>query len=136
MEYNPDSHNLQCPKCHHGMDEVTFDEIAIDRCSNCHGLWFDEDEAHRLKLKGAGEVIDIGDPKTGWVWDSHADISCPRCGKEMKKAADPDQNHIWYERCEEHGTFMDAGEYTDFEDESLFDRFRALIKGKRGVTAP
>ena len=136
MEYNQDVHGLQCPKCKHGMDEVTYEEVTIDRCSNCHGLWFDGDEAHQLKLKGVSKVVDTGDPKKGWIWDSHSDICCPRCNKEMLKSADPDQKHIWIELCEEHGMFMDAGEYTDFEDESLLDRFRALIKGNREITAP
>jgi Zn-finger nucleic acid-binding protein len=137
MEHDPDSHNLQCPKCQHGMDEVTHEGITIDRCSNCQGLWFDDDEAHQLKLKGGGSgVVDVGDSKKGWLWDSHSDINCPHCNKEMKKAADPDQKHIWYELCEEHGMFMDAGEFSDFEDESLLDRFRALIKGDRETTAP
>jgi Zn-finger nucleic acid-binding protein len=136
MEYNPDIHSLQCPKCNHGMDEVTHEEVTIDRCSHCQGLWFDGDEAQQLKLKHASAAVDTGDPQKGWVWDSHADINCPRCNKKMTKTADPDQKHIWYELCEEHGLFMDAGEFTDFEQESLFDCFRSLIKGTRGTTAP
>ena len=136
MEYNPDAHSLQCPKCEHGMDEVTHENITIDRCSNCQGLWFDGDEAQQLKLKQASKIVDTGDPREGWKWDSHADIRCPRCSKEMKKTADPDQKHIWYELCEEHGMFMDAGEFTDFEEETLLDCFRGLIRGDRDTTAP
>ena len=49
MDYDKTVHNLQCPKCHHGMEEVTHEGIAIDRCTHCKGLWFDEDEAHHLK---------------------------------------------------------------------------------------
>jgi len=136
MEYNPDVHSLQCPKCEHGMDEVTYEDVTIDRCTNCQGLWFDEDEAYQLKLKHASKAVDTGDPAEGWKWDSHADISCPRCKKEMKKTADPTQKHIWYELCEEHGMFMDAGEFTDFEHETLLDYFRGLLKGDRKITAP
>ncbi len=54
----------------------------------------------------------------------------------MEKTADPKQLHIWYESCEEHGMFMDAGEFTDFQHESPLDFFRGLIKGDRGTTAP
>ena len=136
MEYNQDEHNLQCPKCHHGMEEVVHGDVTIDRCTNCHGLWFDTDEAHQLKLVKASEQVDIGDPKEGWKWDSHADINCPHCGKKMEKSADPDQKHIWYEVCPEHGMFMDAGEFTDFKQKSLLDFFRKLIKGDRNIVAP
>jgi len=136
MEYNPDTHSLQCPKCEHGMDEVTHEGVSIDRCTNCHGLWFDDDEAAQLKSKQGSEAVDTGDPAEGQKWDSHADINCPRCGKEMEKSADPKQIHIWYEVCSDHGMFMDAGEFTDFKEESLIDYFRGLIKGNRETTAP
>jgi len=118
------------------MEEVTHGEVVIDRCTHCKGLWFDEDEAHHLKALEDSHLLDTGSPKEGWIWDSHADINCPRCGKEMEKSADPMQKHIWYEVCPEHGMFMDAGEFTDFKFESLLDRFRSLIKGDRKVVAP
>lgn len=136
MEYNAEKHSLQCPKCQHGMEEITHEGITIDRCTNCQGLWFDDDEADRLKRVKDGDAVDIGDPKEGWKWDSRADINCPRCGKQMQKAFDPKQKHIWYERCPDHGIFMDAGEFTDFKKENLLDFFRSLIKGNRDIVAP
>lgn len=136
MKFDADVHGLQCPKCEHGMDEITHDHITIDRCTHCHGLWFDADEAHQLKSVQGAEAVDVGDPGEGVKWDSRADIDCPHCGKEMHKASDPIQKHIWYEVCNEHGLFMDAGEFTDFQEESLLDCFRSLIKGDRETTAP
>lgn len=136
MEYDENNHSMKCPKCHHGMEEVAHGEVVIDRCSHCHGLWFDADEAHQLKVLAESEKLDIGDPKDGWRWDTHADINCPKCGKEMEKTADPKQKHIWYEICRDHGMFMDAGEFSDFKQESLLDFFRSLIKGHRDHVAP
>ena len=136
MEHNADTHSLQCPKCGHGMEEVTHDTVTIDRCTHCEGLWFDADEAHQLKDLEGSEALDTGNPAEGWKWDSRADINCPRCGKQMEKSADPKQIHIWYESCPDHGMFMDAGEFADFKQEALLDYLRGLIKGKRGVVAP
>ncbi|MGB1141903.1 MAG: zf-TFIIB domain-containing protein [Halioglobus sp.] len=136
MEFDAAVHSLECPKCRHGMEEVTHEGITIDRCTHCHGLWFDEDEAHHLKALEDGHVLDIGDPGEGAKWDSRADIDCPRCGKAMEKSSDPRQKHIWYELCHEHGLFMDAGEFSDFKHESALDCFRALIKGDRDFVAP
>jgi Zn-finger nucleic acid-binding protein len=118
------------------MNEVTHEGITIDRCSNCHGLWFDEDEAQHLKAIEDSHVLDTGDANAGAKWDSRADIQCPRCGKDMEKAGDPKQKHIWYEICHDHGMFMDAGEFSDFKAETLMDRFRGLIKGDRNIVAP
>jgi hypothetical protein len=32
--------------------------------------------------------------------------------------------------------FMDAGEFKDFKEESIFDIFRSLVKGRRDTVAP
>jgi Zn-finger nucleic acid-binding protein len=136
MEFSPDVHALQCPKCKHGMEEVTYEDVTVDRCTHCQGLWFDADEAFQLKSKPGSETVDGGDPAEGQKWDTHADIDCPRCGKEMEKSADPKQKHIWYEECNEHGMFMDAGEFADLKHESPLDCFRSLIKGNRENIAP
>jgi Zn-finger nucleic acid-binding protein len=132
MEHNPDQHSMQCPKCGHGMDEITYGgDVVIDRCTNCQGIWFDQGEAEQLKGKWMGEALDTGDADEGKKWDTVEDISCPRCGKDMQKGSDPAQPHIWFEYCDEHGMFMDAGEFTDFANETPADWFRKIFKGSR-----
>jgi Zn-finger nucleic acid-binding protein len=133
MEYNPDLHTLQCPKCFHGMEAVTHEGITIDRCTHCQGLWFDGDEAQQLKNSPGAEVLDKGSPKKRQHYDERADIRCPHCSQPMDKAADWKQTHVWYEVCRNHGIFMDAGEFTDFKHETLLDILRDFIKGKRPV---
>mgnify|MGYP003109042056 FL=1 len=131
MEYDPNQHSLRCPKCGHGMNEVSYGNITIDRCSHCQGLWFDSGEADQLKARWMGEALDVGLPAEGRKWNAVEDIACPRCHRDMEKTWDPQQPHIWYETCSEHGLFMDAGEFTDYKYETLVDRFRSLIKGAR-----
>jgi Zn-finger nucleic acid-binding protein len=136
MEYDAALHSLKCPKCLHGMEEITHEGIIIDRCTHCEGLWFDEDEAHHLKEIKDSHVLDSGDASEGKKWDTRVDINCPRCGKKMAESADPKQKHIWYEVCHDHGMFMDAGEFADLKHKSPLDIFRSLIKGDRSVVAP
>ena len=131
MEYDPNKHALQCPKCRHGMDEVTYGNLTIDRCSECQGIWFDTGEEEALKDRWMGEALDTGDPEVGKKWNQIEDVDCPHCGVKMHKSADPSQIHIWYEVCEDHGIFFDAGEFTDYKYETLLDKFRRPISGKR-----
>lgn len=131
MKYDQDIHSIKCPKCGHGMTELTLGGVVIDRCTECHGLWFDPGEEEELKKKWTGHALDIGDPAKGRKWDKVEDYACPHCGKDMIKTSDPDQIHIWYEMCPEHGLFMDAGEFTDYKHETLLDRFRSRAKGER-----
>ena len=123
---------IDCPKCNHQMEEVRYGgDLTIDRCTNCHGLWFDSGEMEKLKDKWMGDALDRGDPAEGKKWDAVDDVNCPRCGKQMEKTSDPKQPHIWYEVCPEHGVFMDAGEFTDYKHETLADWFRSLVRGSR-----
>jgi len=114
------------------MEEVTYGrDITVDRCSNCKGIWFDLGEAGVLKGKWMSEFVDSGDPKIGKEYNKTEDVDCPRCGKKMGKITDSKQPHIWYEACEDHGMYFDAGEFTDYKYETLLDKFRDLITGKR-----
>ena len=78
MEYNADLHSIECPKCGHGMEEITYGEVTIDRCTNCQGLWFDTGEAEQLKGKWMGDALDMGNAEEGKKWDAVDDIACPR----------------------------------------------------------
>jgi hypothetical protein len=42
---------LQCPKCEGTLEEITYEEIPVDRCNKCHGLWFDAGEIEVLTDK-------------------------------------------------------------------------------------
>lgn len=46
-----DLHFMKCPKCGHDMKEVVLEEIAIDRCTFCEGVYFDAGELETLLQK-------------------------------------------------------------------------------------
>jgi len=132
MEYNADVHSIECPKCGHGMDEISYGgDLLIDRCTHCQGIWFDHGEVAMLKSKWMGEALDTGDAAEGKKWDEVDDIACPRCGQNMEKVSDADQPHIFYEVCSEHGMFLDAGEFTDLANETVGDWFKRLVQKVR-----
>lgn len=53
-----------CPRCEHSvLKEVTLDEVVVDECHSCKGIWLDSGEVCRLidlygdgKLKGKSET--------------------------------------------------------------------------------
>ena len=123
---------MECPKCQAAMEEVTYGRnMAVEKCTYCKGIWFDLGEAEELKGKWRTEFIGSDDPKIGRKFNKIGDVTYPRCGKLMEKVSDPKQPHIWYEACSQHGMSFDAGEFTDYKYETLLDRFRDLITGKR-----
>ena len=122
---------MDCPKCNSNMSEMKIEtlhgQVVIDQCDNCKGLWFDHGEAEQLKKDWMADFADSGDPNIGRSYNTVRDINCPRCGETMQKVNDSKQKHIEYEACEEHGIFMDAGEFTDFKHETLLDTFRDMV---------
>jgi Zn-finger nucleic acid-binding protein len=87
MEFNPEVHSIKCPKCGQGMDQISYGgDLVIDRCTGCHGMWFDHGEVDQLKKKWMGDALDIGEVSEGKDWDTVDNIACPRCGKDMAKA--------------------------------------------------
>ena len=33
-----------CPKCEADMEPIEFENVEVDRCKNCKGIWFDAGE--------------------------------------------------------------------------------------------
>ena len=103
---------MKCPKCKESMEIVLCDEVEIDRCTACGGLWFDTGEAEALSQKWIAEFIDTGDPEVGEEMDEVDEILCPRCDKPMRRYFDISESQLQFEECDEHGKFLDAGEFT------------------------
>jgi PAT family beta-lactamase induction signal transducer AmpG len=123
---------MRCPKCRSDMEPLDVDGIEIDRCTACHGLWFDPGEMEMLRNKKAAAAIDIGDPGRGKVQNTIDRYRCPRCGGSMARMVDPTQPHIWYEQCGScHGSYFDAGEFSDLVTVSISDIFKRFTTPER-----
>jgi len=50
---------MQCPNCKAELTQKTLNDINLDECESCGGIWFDVDELRRAK--------DIVDPDLRWM---------------------------------------------------------------------
>ena len=117
---------MDCPKCGERMHKVHYQSIEVDRCGQCGGMWFDEYEEKTLKALKAAEHIDTGDAETGMQYNKVDRINCPVCDVQMTEIVDPKQSHIWYEACPVcYGVFFDAGEFRDYQEETILDFFKS-----------
>lgn len=67
----------QCPLCRTGMAEFTVDELVLDRCESCEGVWFDAKE-----LRDYGRRMGLGRfRRHGGKSKASADpnLPCPSC---------------------------------------------------------
>jgi Zn-finger nucleic acid-binding protein len=103
-----------CPVCKRGMIVIEYQNIELDYCTSCRGVWFDSGELELiLKLHGLEEVKMFLDN----IFDSPEAISsekkrkCPICGHKMKKATIGEEPQILIDVCgREHGLWFDGGE--------------------------
>ena len=77
-----------CPTCKSDMIVVEHNQIELDYCSNCHGVWFDRGELELL-LGSLGLdsvspflniILEAEEAKTG-----EKKRRCPLCRQKMKK---------------------------------------------------
>jgi PAT family beta-lactamase induction signal transducer AmpG len=123
---------MRCPKCRSDMEQIEIDGTEIDRCSSCHGLWFDAGELSKIRSKETAAILDIGDVSVGKKQNEIERYRCPRCAGPMNRLVDPDQPHIWFERCGScRGSFFDAGELTDLVTVSVSDFFKRFLAAER-----
>jgi ribosomal protein L37AE/L43A len=45
---------IHCPKCDGTLTEIAFEEVQIDRCGKCGGVWLDAGELERLTERESG----------------------------------------------------------------------------------
>jgi PAT family beta-lactamase induction signal transducer AmpG len=123
---------MRCPKCRSDMEQIMIGDTEVDRCSSCHGLWFDSGELGKLRTREAAAALDIGDIRTGKEHNRIENYRCPRCAGPMNRLVDPGQTHIWFEQCGScRGTFFDAGELTDLATVSVSDFFKRFVTPER-----
>ena len=123
---------MQCPKCQNDMETISYENIEVDRCTFCQGIWFDALEHEHLKAIQGSESIDIGGRDIGREFNDVTQIECPTCHTDMIRMVDRDQPHIRYEACTVcYGVFFDAGEFRDYKSKTVLDFFRDLLAGER-----
>ena len=42
---------LDCPFCKTPMNKIKRDNVTVDRCSNCQGIWLDKGELDKIVIK-------------------------------------------------------------------------------------
>jgi Zn-finger nucleic acid-binding protein len=111
------------------METVLYENVEIDRCTTCQGIWFDRNEQEQLRKKAGSETIDTGSQERGEQFDTVQDIVCPRDGAMMRHIVVANQRHIGYEKCPRcGGVFFDAGEFRDFKTVTLGELIKSLFR--------
>lgn len=101
---------MLCPADKSPLIVLELDEVEIDYCPECKGIWLDAGELELLlgNAPEAGQLFERMDHKPKVKEKKR---KCPICSKKMDKAACGPEQNIIIDKCRlNHGIWLDHGE--------------------------
>jgi Zn-finger nucleic acid-binding protein len=116
-----------CPACENQMVVLELDQIEIDHCLHCGGIWLDAGELELL--------LDTDEDrerlKSFLIEDDSVKekkYPCPICNKKMTKVFVGEEKKILIDKCKKnHGLWLDKGELEDVIELSSQNREGKII---------
>jgi hypothetical protein len=103
-----------CPVCKKDMLVVEYNDVELDWCTSCQGVWFDSTELELLlksmNLDSRNLLLDniLHLPKAKTLEKKR---KCPICRKKMKKTTIGEHPGVLVDVCPQgHGLWFDGGE--------------------------
>lgn len=126
---------MNCPVCNHPLVILELNNVEIDHCTNCDGIWLDggeleillENSSHKAELLASFKI----DRQS-----TEQKFKCPICRKKMEKVLCGKNEDILIDRCRNHhGLWFDKGELEQLLESGGLDkddRVISLIKDMFG----
>lgn len=103
-----------CPACKNEMIVVEYNQIELDYCTNCKGVWFDNTELdlllRSLKLDSSGHLLEnmLAQPD---VYTPDKRRKCPICKNTMRLIHPVEKTDLVIDICpRSDGLWFDGGE--------------------------
>ena len=122
---------MDCPVCKSAMIVLELDEVEVDYCTECEGIWLDAGELELLLGNAAQSDELLGSFRPAKT--SEIKRKCPICLKKMDKVSlgDAAGKQELIDRCgQNHGLWFDRGELQNVLKMGRFDdegRIKALL---------
>ena len=116
-----------CPVCKNSMVVLELEQIEIDYCTSCKGIWLDAGELELLleTEQERARLLNL------LIEDSSAkekSYRCPICSKKMKKVFVGEERKILIDKCKKnHGLWLDKGELESVIELSSQNRDSKII---------
>ena len=103
---------MKCPKCQsETLVSHKIEDVGVDRCSACDGIWFDAQELGELLAEDAKQVATL---RRGSVREELAGKkgNCPRDGGELLRVYSAIEKIVIIDACPDcRGIWLDGGEF-------------------------
>ncbi|MDD4052428.1 MAG: zf-TFIIB domain-containing protein [candidate division Zixibacteria bacterium] len=101
---------MNCVACKNPMVVLELNQVEIDYCLSCHGIWLDAGELEAL-LDNSGEAARLLQATAALAKGEPGRRRCPICRKRMLAANTPAPTPVEIDYCSRnHGLWFDRGE--------------------------
>lgn len=101
---------MQCVACKNPMVVLELDQVEIDYCLSCSGIWLDADELEVL-LDDSAEAARLLQATAALAKGEPGRRRCPICRRRMNTAIIPAPAPVEIDYCpRRHGLWFDRGE--------------------------
>jgi len=113
---------MNCPVCDTPLIILELNNVEIDHCTNCQGIWLDGGELEILLVNSShkNELL------ASFVVDKKNDekkLKCPICRKKMDKVLCGKEENILIDKCRlHHGLWFDKGELEQLLESGGLDK--------------
>ena len=120
---------MDCPVCKSAMITLELEDVEIDYCTSCSGIWLDAGELELLlgEPRNAAELLD------SFEFDSKCreeERKCPICDKKMQKiVVGSSKPSLLIDKCRRgDGLWFDRGELNDIFERAKLDENNKIKK--------
>lgn len=118
---------MDCPVCREAMIVLELDEVEIDYCADCGGIWLDAGELELLLADGAEKdsLLSSFQPDKK---NTEIKRRCPICLKKMEKVLCGRDTRILIDKCRKNdGIWFDKGELEDLIEMASLDKNNRIL---------
>ncbi|MBI5207656.1 MAG: zf-TFIIB domain-containing protein [Candidatus Firestonebacteria bacterium] len=113
---------MKCPVCKEPMVILELNEIEIDHCISCKGVWLDAGELELLLGNSQGKDALLASFKE-YKDCKEKNKKCPICLKKMQKVLCGIEKKVCLDKCKNnHGIWFDVGELEELIKAGSFDK--------------
>ncbi len=118
---------MDCPVCKNPLIILELNNVEIDHCTSCHGIWLDGGELDIL-LEGSSEKEKLLSSFKVEYNSHEKPLKCPICRKKMDKVLCGINEDILIDKCRSHhGVWFDKGELEQLVDTGSFDKENKVL---------
>jgi len=119
---------MNCPRCNAPLSEVKVNEVVLDHCVKCGGLWLDFAQLERVlgrESRSLRRLLPKGGPP---AQDEAAALRCPRCEATLIRMRATPEPLLYYGCLTCYGRWLDGSQLRRIVGRPLAAKFEMLFQ--------